>query len=152
MKSNILGVIANVVIPQLSFRSIAQESQETSKKIETYIFKIITRIYHSKPKPPLDQILKSGFLDCLVRLIEMTDVDEKILDILFHYSPHIPNFLNKRAFSSMIKILTIKVNDKEILVKCLQSLKNILSFSYDADEEDILIKGIPEMYMKFLST
>ncbi len=82
----------------------------------------------------------------------MTDVDEKILDILFHYSPHIPNFLNKRAFSSMIKILTIKVNDKEILVKCLQSLKNILSFSYDADEEDILIKGIPEMYMKFLST
>ena len=31
----------------------------------------------------------------------------------------------------MIKILTVKVNDKEILGKCIQSLKNILSFSYD---------------------
>jgi hypothetical protein len=31
-------------------------------------------------------------------------------------------------------------------------LKNILSFTYDVEEEDTLIKGIPEMYMKFLST
>lgn len=77
-----------------------------------YIFKIIMRIYQTKPKPAPDLILKSGFLDCLVRLIEMTDVDEKFLDILFHYSPFIPNFLNKRAFSSMIKILTLKVTNQ----------------------------------------
>lgn len=63
----------------------------------------------------------------------MTDVEEKFLDILFHYSPHIPNFLNKRAFSTVIKILTLKVNNKNILVKCLQSLKNILSFTYDVE-------------------
>jgi len=78
-------------------------------------------------------ILKSGYLDCLVRMIEMADVNEFFLDILFHYSPHIPNFLSKRTFSSIIKILTVKVNDKDVLAKCIQSLKNILSFSYDVE-------------------
>ena len=73
----------------------------------------------------------------------MADVNEFFLDLLFHYSPYIPNFLSKRAFSSMIKILTVKVNDKEILAKCIQSLKSILSFSYDVQEEDSLFKGIP---------
>ena len=80
----------------------------------------------------------------------MVDVNEFFLDILFHYSPYIPNFLSKRAFSSMIKILTLKVNDKAILGKCIQSLKNILSFSFDVHEEDTVFKGIPEMYLKFI--
>ena len=31
---------------------------------------MIAKIYEAKP--PLDQILKSGFLECLVRIIEMT--------------------------------------------------------------------------------
>lgn len=89
---------------------------------------MITKIYEGKP--PLEQILKGGFLDCMVRLIEMSEVEENILDILFFYSPHIPNFLNRRTFSSLIKILTVKVTDKKALIKCLQSLRNILSFSY----------------------
>ena len=93
--------------------------------------------------PSLELVLKGGYLDCLVRMIEMADVNEFFLDLLFHYSPYIPNFLSKRAFSSMIKILTVKVNDKEILAKCIQSLKSILSFSYDVQEEDSLFKGIP---------
>ena len=33
---------------------------------------MIVKVYEAKP--PLEQILKSGFLDCLVRLIEMSEV------------------------------------------------------------------------------
>lgn len=33
---------------------------------------MITKIYEAKP--PLERILKGGFLDCLVRLIEMSEV------------------------------------------------------------------------------
>jgi len=110
---------------------ITKDNSESSKKIEVYIVKTLTRIHQSKQ--PLSMILKSGYLDCLVRMIEMADVNEFFLDILFHYSPHIPNFLSKRTFSSIIKILTVKVNDKDVLAKCIQSLKNILSFSYDVE-------------------
>jgi hypothetical protein len=42
----------------------------------------------------------------------MIEVESNCLDILFFYSPHVPNFLSKRAFASLIKILTVKVNDK----------------------------------------
>lgn len=44
---------------------------EQNKKMETYILKIITRIYHSKPDKEV--ILKSGYLDCLIRTIETAE-------------------------------------------------------------------------------
>ena len=149
LQSNILGVIANVVIPQLEI-DLEKESSEDCKKIEVYIVKAVTRIHQSSPS--IEAVLKSGFLDCLVRMIEVADVNEFFLDIMFHYSPFIPTFLNKRAFKSMIKVLTIKVNNKDILPKCIQSLKSILSFSYDIPDDDAVFKGIPEMYLKFLSS
>lgn len=150
LKSNILGVIANIVIPHIGLHRLSVENEQFCKKVELFIIKMIVKVYEAKP--PLEQILKSGFLDCLVRLIEMSEVQENILDILFHYSPHIPNFLNRRTFSSLIKILTVKVTDRKALVKCLQSLRNILSFSYQTQQEDNIIQGISDMYLKFIAT
>lgn len=82
----------------------------------------------------------------------MVEVEEKFLDIFFYYSPHIPNFLNKRAFSSLIKILIIKINDKNALVKCIQSFRNVLSFTYQGDEDNNPIEGLSEMYLKVFQT
>lgn len=43
-----------------------------------------------------------------------------------------PNFLNKRAFISLIRILTKKINTKEIIIKCLRAIKKLSSF-YEKD-------------------
>jgi hypothetical protein len=58
---------------------------EQKKKMETYILKILTRIYHSKQDIKL--IHKSGYLDCLVRTIETIDnLEDSYIDILLYYS------------------------------------------------------------------
>mgnify|MGYP001951142449 CR=1 FL=1 len=69
LKSNILGVIANVVIPQLVVQQKQknQEASEGQKKVELYIVKTLTRIHQCNPEMQL--ILKGGYLDCLVRII-----------------------------------------------------------------------------------
>lgn len=118
---------------------------EQSKKMETYVFKIITRIYHSKQ--PIILILKSGYLDCLVRTIETTEnLEDSYIDILLFYSQHLPSFLNKRAFMCLIRVLTRKHQNKEVVEKSLQIFKTLLNSSYDRDEEGLVIEGIPLMY------
>lgn len=45
LKANLLSVLANIVMPHFYGNKTAAEQM---KKMETYILKIITRIYHSK--------------------------------------------------------------------------------------------------------
>jgi len=68
LEANLLSVLANIVMPHFYGNKLATEQ---NKKMETYIQKIITRIYLSRPNK--DLILKSGYLDCLIRTIETTD-------------------------------------------------------------------------------
>jgi hypothetical protein len=79
--------------------------------METYILKVLTRIYNSKPDKEV--IIKSGYLDCLIRTLETADnIEESYIEILYFYSEIMPNFLNKRAFICLIKVLTRKINVK----------------------------------------
>lgn len=133
--------MGNVVIPNLN---IGLMSPDLIKSIEGYILKSLSRIHLAKPN--IKQVMKSGYLDCLVRTIEMIEVEDGHLEILFFYSQYLPNFLNKRAFSCIIKILTKKINNKAILEECIKSLKNLLTFSYDREDEEEVIDGIFEMY------
>lgn len=64
LRASLLSVLANIVMPHFYGNKTAAEQ---SKKMQTYILKIISRIYHSKPDRYT--ILKSGYLDCLVRTI-----------------------------------------------------------------------------------
>jgi hypothetical protein len=116
--------------------------------MEGYILKILTRVYQCKPE--LQLVLKSGYLDCLVRTIEMIEVEDSHLEILFFYSSHLPNFLNKRAFSCLINILMKKVDSQVMIGKCIVSFKNLLTFSYNRDDEDEVIETVPHMYEKIL--
>lgn len=95
-----LSVLSNVVL-----------SVYKNEKIDTYINKIILRIFARKPDIKL--ILKSGYLDCLIKTIEINDkIDDSYIDILFFYCQYIPNYLNHRAFFNLIKLLTTKQNQK----------------------------------------
>ena len=62
-----------------------------------------------------------------------------------------PNFLNKRAFICLIKVLTRKINVKEITVKCLRAIQKLSAF-YEKDEEDMLPAGTSDVYEKFLTS
>ena len=64
LKANLLSVMANIVMPHFYGNKIAAEQ---NKKMQTYILKIVSRIYHSKPDR--ETILQSGYLDCLIRTI-----------------------------------------------------------------------------------
>jgi hypothetical protein len=76
-----------------------------------YINKILIRIYNNKPD--LKTILKSGYIDCLIKTIEIKDkIDDTYLDILNFYCQEIPNYLNHRAFLNLVKLLTTKQNQK----------------------------------------
>lgn len=65
LNANMLSVLANIVLPH--FFGCKTEG-DLSKKMETYIMKIMSRIYHSKIDK--DTLIKSGYLDCLVTMIE----------------------------------------------------------------------------------
>ena len=69
LEANLLSVLANIVMPHFYGNKLAAEQ---NKKMETYILKIITRISNSKQSKEL--ILKSGYLDCLIRTIETAEV------------------------------------------------------------------------------
>lgn len=45
LQANLLSVLANIVMPHFYGNKLAAEQK---KKMETYIFKIVTRIFHSK--------------------------------------------------------------------------------------------------------
>ena len=62
-----------------------------------------------------------------------------------------PNFLNKRAFLCLNKILVKKINNKEVAAKCLRSIKK-LSTLYERDEEDVLVPGTNGMYEQLLGS
>lgn len=64
LEANLLSVLANIVMPTFYGNRLEKEQ---SRKMETYVFKILTRIYNSRQSIAL--ILKSGYLDCLVRTI-----------------------------------------------------------------------------------
>ena len=51
-----------------------------------------------------------------------------------------PSFLNKRAFICLIKVLTRKMQVKDVAVKCLITIKKLSSF-YERDEEDLFVPG-----------
>lgn len=59
LQANLLSVLANIVLPVYK-----------NGKIEGYVSKILFRIFSAKPENKL--ILKSGYLDCLVKTIEVT--------------------------------------------------------------------------------
>ena len=108
-------------------------STPPNKKMEMYISKILVRIHNSKPSIGL--VLKSGYLDCLVRTIETADNLEDIyIEILGSYAKGLPNFLNKRAFMCLIRVLTRRLKSKETVEKCLKIFKTLLLRSYDRDE------------------
>lgn len=115
LQANLLSVLANIVL-----------SVYHNEKINTYINKIIIRIFARKPD--IKQILKSGYLDCLMKAIEMNEqVDDQYIDILLFYCQHIPNYLNHRAFFNLVKVLTTKQNQKEIVDKCLKVIRTIFT-------------------------
>lgn len=77
----------------------------------------------------------------MIRTIETTEnIEDSYIEILYQYSEIMPIFLNKRAFISLIKVLTRKINVKDVVNKCLKTIKNLSSF-YERDEEDIMISG-----------
>jgi hypothetical protein len=85
--------------------------------------------------------LKSGYLDCLIRTIETSEnIEDSYIEILYQYSEIIPSFLNKRAFICLIKVLTRKLQVKDVAIKCLVTIKKLSSF-YERDEEDIFVSG-----------
>lgn len=118
--------------------------------MEGYVLKTLSRIHQCKPA--IELVLKSGLLDCLVRTIELCEAEDSHLEILFFYSSHLPNFLNKRAFSCLIKVLIRKVDSKVMIGKCIVSFKNILTFSYHRDDEDEVIEDVPAMYQHILNS
>lgn len=147
LEANLLSVLANIVMPHFYNNRLAAEQ---NKKMETYVLKILTRIYHSKQNKQL--ILKSGYLDCLIRTIETTEnIQDSYIEILYSYSEYMPSFLNKRAFICLIRVLTRKIQNKEVTNKCLRTIKN-LSNLYDKDEGDAMIEGTTQMYEKILSS
>ena len=78
-------------------------------------------------------LLQSGYLDCLVRSIETSEViEDAYIDLIYYYSEMMPNFLNKRTFLCLIKILTKKIASKDIIAKCLRAIKKLSSF-YERD-------------------
>ena len=137
LQANLLSVLANIVLPVYQ-----------NNKIEGYVGKILFRIYAAAPETKL--LLKSGYLDCLIKTIEIVQVLENAyIDILLHYSKFIPNYLNNRTFFNLVRLLTSKSEEKEIVEKCLKIFKVIFTTEEQA-EEDILIEGSPNMYEKLL--
>lgn len=108
LEANLLSVLASIVMPHFYGNKLAAEQK---KKMETYILKIITRIYHSKQSREL--ILHSGYLDCLLTTIETSDViEDAYIEILCAYSENLPSFLNKRAFLCLLRIIARKIVNK----------------------------------------
>lgn len=63
-----------------------------------------------------------------MKAIEMNEqVDDQYIDILLFYCQHIPNYLNHRAFFNLVKVLTTKQNQKEIVDKCLKVIRTIFT-------------------------
>ena len=81
-------------------------------KIETYVNKILMRIFNKKP--PVKQIIKCGYLDCLLKSVDNSpaNVEDSFIDIMLHYSQYFPTYLSTRAFLSLIKFMTIKETNK----------------------------------------
>ena len=138
MQANLLSVLANIVLPVYR-----------NQKIENYVAKVLFRIYSAEPEMKL--ILKSGFLDCLIKMIEVTEnLENTYIDILLSYSKNVPNYLNNRAFFAIIRLLSSKYEDKNIVEKGLRALRAIF-ITEEKAEEDILIEGTTRMYDKLLS-
>lgn len=115
LQANLLSVLANIVLPVYR-----------NQKIDTYINKILLRIFARKPDIKI--ILKSGYLDCLIKTIEINDqIDDGYIDILLHYASSIPNYLNHRTFFVLVKVLTTKINQKETIDKCFKVIRAIFS-------------------------
>ena len=82
LKANLLNIMANIVMPHFYGNKMAVEQ---NKKMQTYILKIISRIYHAKPDK--ETIVQSGYLDCLVRSVESNEViDDAYIDLLYIYA------------------------------------------------------------------
>ena len=60
--------------------------------------------------------------------------------------------MNKRAFSCLIKIMILKINTMTDVDKCIISFKNLITFSYNKEDQEEVFNGRPEMYEKFLAT
>lgn len=74
LTANLLSVLANIVLPV-----------HQNEKIKAYINKIIVRIFNNKPDIKL--ILKSGYLDCVMKTIEISkNIDDYFIDIILFYS------------------------------------------------------------------
>ena len=75
-------------------------------------------------------------MDCLVRCIEIFHTEETLINIFFYYSFYLPNVLNKRAFSCLIKIMIVKINTMADVDKCIISFKHLITFSYDKENQE----------------
>lgn len=77
-------------------------------KIEAYINKILHRIFNQRP--PIKQILKCGYLECLLKSVDNSpqNVEDTFIDIMLHYSQHFPSYLSSKAFFALVKFLIIK--------------------------------------------
>ena len=138
LKANLLSILGNIVM-----------MTHFNKKLETYINKVLVRVYNSQQ--PIQLILKSGYLDCLVRAMEISEnVDDVHVDIMLYYSKSFPTFLNKRAFMCLIRVLTEKPTSKELIEKSIKIFKILLNMSVDRDEEDLVCNGSIEMYSQLL--
>ena len=52
----------------------------------------------------------------------------------------IPNYLNKRAFICLIRILTKKIGSKDPTIKCLRAIKKLSGF-FEREEFDFFVEG-----------
>lgn len=115
LQANLLAVLANIVLPIYS-----------NEKINIYINKIIVRIFSRKPDVKL--VVKSGYLDCLMKAMEMNElIEDSYIDIMLHYCQYIPNYLNHRAFFNLVKLLTTQQNHQDIVEKCLKIFRIIFN-------------------------
>lgn len=53
---------------------------------------------------------------------------------------------------ALIRVLTRKLNNNEVVQKCMNVFKTLLSYSYDKEEEDLVIEGVTTMYEHLLDT
>lgn len=73
------------------------------------------------------------------------------MEILYSYCDDLPGFMSKRAFLAVLRVVSKKILNREVVLRCFKIIKG-LSNIYEREEEDSLSEDIPQMYEKLLSS
>lgn len=105
LDAGLLSVLANCVIPHFFPHKLPPEH---TKKMGTYITKVLSRTYQAKP--PAEVVIKCGYLDCLLRMLETADpIEDSQVEILYQYATLLPKHLNRRAFMAALRAIGKKI-------------------------------------------